>query len=268
VSSWKASVSTWLVVIGTVAAAVFAGLAYYKNPYPDLVANVTSYGPVELPPEVVKEMTAHDELAPVISKWLDEVRESLRDKYYKQWKGEARYGVDEALVDAFGKIDSGLRERLVQFRVNWSGGFIKLHIENTGTQTATDLRLTVPDATYIVFPSADKKDEVVVGTLATITKLAPLEAVDALAFTHTSASHYEVERIKLTHATGIGKITIGEADHSFGYWWLWVIGVVWLLWMLALFHDGRVKAAFRAGVRKGALASLPDVPSEAAGHAE
>jgi hypothetical protein len=237
--------SGWAKAVGGIAAlvaAVWGGIQideWYNRPQVKLVASVT-FGAVVITPE-------EDQAAAEASK--------LRNS---DWVAKVPLEASASIRD--------LAMTLAEITSpSISRGYIRLTVTNDGSQAANDVRLSVPDAVALQWLSAGaKKIQHSEGPTLALGNLPALESIEVTAFMEHEPTWYDVDKIRLTHASGLGKIQGKELDrpsHHAGLWaLLWMLGS-FLVPLLVLVPYGYWRDQLLArGRAEGAAAAARDRP--------
>src|SRR5205807_4363286 len=151
---------------------------WLKRPEVKLVATVT-YGPIPVSPDVAREREIIQKLRR--ASWLDPLKLP-----YEYWY-KVRSAVEQIIPESTVRLE----------------GYIHIIVNNDGTQAASDVRLTVPQAKVLLVTTEGKSDQQVDGPTLIIGTLPATDSVDVTAFFVSDPAWYTVDQIRLTHAAGV-----------------------------------------------------------------
>jgi len=223
---------------------------------PKPVATVT-FGPVEMVPEVEQSLDACTKLTSDLRDFYRELHSTMRDKCSDASAAcrTATKAVEDQLSVHRDELPS-----ITPASYSYTQGYIHVHVVNDGNATATELKVTVPQAKAIVVPTSDPKQSAVLpGEAAKLPNLGPTEAVDVRAFV-TGYPEYSAKRVHLIHAGGVGSVEVKGLDNEYLplYWFFGIVGGV--ITLIIVIGMARNAAAYKAGMQltNALVTAMPD----------
>lgn len=208
---------------------------WFAEPSSNLVAEVT-FGEFHVPPYITDELETLADPEVLKSTLIDYLGEELPD---------------ELVSRLVGHLSRDLQGRL-QMSVLWplhreTLGYWSVDVRNDGTKAVEAVNIKLPYAIYasIKRESGDAEHRKT-PELIPLGEIQPREEVQIIAWTrHTLSSKfpsgYWGNQIRLTHASGIGTVTVG-AELEVGRFWLWLadwwVPVGFALLFLAVWTSG------------------------------
>jgi hypothetical protein len=90
-----------------------------------------------------------------------------------------------------------------------AAGYFRIHLENSGNDTAEKIRLYVPDAKYFVVESENGEEPTIVnGNLFRMDDIAPRQQQNVTAFTPDEPHGHQAEAITFSYKAGDGKVIL------------------------------------------------------------
>jgi hypothetical protein len=223
-------------VVATLTAASTLVLLWdrYHRPETRLVASI-GYGPLVISPDRISD-------AEIIKKlrYPREVLEGAKLPY-----------------DAQARVIAELAKLIPETEPRRPEGYMRITVNNDGTQAATDVRLAIPHAMVSVVSSEGKPDKQLDGPVLELGTLPATDSLDVVAFTGSEPNWLDYDKVRLTHASGVGKKVFKEPDQPRSVWSEWMplillvsvpigfllVGATVSVWRESVLERGRAEGA-------------------------
>lgn len=170
---------------------------WFGRPNSRVEASV-SFGSIEFPPDVIAR---HETLKKLHEgKWIESIP---FDKFNKNISPDDNQGTSIALTN---QVRDSLRQQFeLEYNVSKAVGFWRATVENTGSQSLSNVRLLLPGsfAVSIERPGTPKTLHSI-DTVVEIGAIQPQEIVEIVAWSKTPPRISD--SIRLTHSTGVGDL--------------------------------------------------------------
>lgn len=196
--------SIGLKVLAQLAIAVLAAILsilqiidWFGRPNSRVEASV-SFGSIEFPPDVIAR---HETLKKLYEgKWIESIP---FDKFNKNISPDDNQRTTIALTN---QVRDSLRKQFeLEYNVSKAVGFWRATVENTGSQSLSNVRLLLPDsfAVSIERPGTPKTLHSI-DTVVEIGAIQPQELVEIVAWSKSAPRISD--NVRLTHSTGVGDL--------------------------------------------------------------